>query len=142
MADWPSTLPAPSFGKNFRYYKPQIRTESEANYISTRARFTIGRRQWPDYGWDALTQAHLDTLRGFFETYQGSSFNFPDPEDGTVRTCVFMADMIDAIPFNRTGGELVYLVTCPIEEIPSVTNRFAGDTALATVKDSVTISIS
>jgi hypothetical protein len=110
---WPSTLPTPSFGLEEEFYKPQIKTEKEANYVQTRRTASRGRRILP-LAWTLMTEAEYQILEAFFDTYQGTMFTFTHPVTGTTYNCVFSANSIKA-KWKSAGfrGD----VQCPIEEV-------------------------
>lgn len=113
MSAWP-TLPTPSWGLEEEYYKPQVRTEFEQNYVQSRPAVTSGKHRWPNLGWSLLSETDYQSLETFFETNQGNSFTFTHPMSGVSYTCRFSSDSIRS-RFKSPGWRMD--VQCPIEEV-------------------------
>jgi hypothetical protein len=113
MTAWPSTLPQPSQGLEEEYYKPQAKTEKEANYTQSRPTVTRGRRKFP-LSWAFMTETEYQILETFFDTYQGTMFTFTHPIKSTTHNCVFSADSIKS-KWKSAGFRDD--VQCPIEEV-------------------------
>lgn len=113
MGSWPSTLPKPSYGFGEEFYKPQIKTEFEANYGQSRPSVTRSRRRWT-LVWKMLSEANYQILRAFFDANQGGAFTWTHPASGASYSCRFSSDSIKS--------QLIYVgwrsdVQCPIEEV-------------------------
>lgn len=90
MTAFPS-IARPDYASSGSVSKPAVRSKSQAGYVQTRPRFSIAKDQ-RTLAWQALSNADFETLRTFFETYQGSEFDWTDPETSVVRSCVFSSD--------------------------------------------------
>lgn len=113
MEDWPATLPPPDEGLEEEYYKPQTKTEFEANYIQVYPRASRGRGRWP-LGWGYMDETDYQTLETFFDANQGCMFTWIHPIKATTHTCVFSSDSIKS-KWRSAGGRAS--VQCPIEEV-------------------------
>jgi hypothetical protein len=113
MANWP-TLPPPNQGLEEEHYRPQLKTEFEANYGQSRPKVTRSVNRWPNLGWGYLLEADYQTLAAFFDANQGSVFSWTHPVTSVTHQCRFSADSLRsrlAIPGYREG------VQCPLEEV-------------------------
>jgi len=111
MSNWPSISP-PDYGMTEEIYKPQVRTETDSNYILTRPRATRSRGRWK-LSWDTMTEADYQTLKTFFIANQGSSFTWTHPITGSSYTCVFQENSLQSSAvFNGFRS-----VSCAIEEV-------------------------
>jgi hypothetical protein len=93
MADWPSVGTPNAIREGS--YRPQIRTDKEANYIQVRPGSTRTRKRWV-LSWVAMSEVNYSTLKTFFDSYQGSSFNWTHPITSTVYVAVFVESIIAA----------------------------------------------
>lgn len=112
MTAWPS-LPNPTSGMEEEVYKPQIKTEKEANYTQSRPLASRSRRKF-SLTWAFMSETNYQTLETFFETYQGTMFTFTHPIKRTTHNCVFSADSIKS-KWKSAGWRAD--VQCPIEEV-------------------------
>jgi hypothetical protein len=95
MADWPSSLPAPSYGSGGESYKPQVRTPFEGPYVQSRPKVTLKKKRWPNLYWDDMSESDFAVLDAFFDSEQGNVFtNFPEPGTGTLYSARFSMDSI------------------------------------------------
>lgn len=101
MANWPD-IQNPSMPFEETVYKPQVKSESEGNYVHTRPRTSRARGRWP-LRWPAMTEADYQTLLAFFTANQGSSFTWTHPKSLVSYTCVFSTDNLTSkiIAHNR-----------------------------------------
>jgi hypothetical protein len=114
MNAWPSTLPPPDEGLEEEFYKPQTRTEFEANYPQVYPRASRGRRKWP-LSWSLMeNESDYQALEAFFDANQGCMFTWTHPLTSAVHTCVFSADSVKS-KWRSAGGRTD--VQCPIEEV-------------------------
>jgi hypothetical protein len=111
VANWPS-IANPDFGFRETVYKPQIRQESEANYVQSRPRSTRAVKRW-ELTWSLLSEADYQTLLAFFTAYQGSSFVWIHPVSAVSYTCRFSADTLESEIMTAGWRK----VSCPIEEL-------------------------
>jgi hypothetical protein len=102
----------PQYGTDGEFYKPQIRTEFEGNYVQSRARSTRGIMRW-NLKWESMPEADFQTLRTFFNTNQGGSFNWTEPVTSTARIVRFSEDSLRWSHSNKG----VRSVSCGIEEV-------------------------
>jgi len=114
MGTWPSTLPPPSSGIDEEYYRPQERMDFEANYVQVASKSLRGKKRWPDFGWEILTETEYQILESFFDANQGGSFTFTHPITGVSHTCIFSADSVKG---KLGAGGIRTNVRCPIEEL-------------------------
>jgi hypothetical protein len=111
---WPTTLPKPSIDAVAEeVYKPAIKTEFEANYIQNRVVVSRTRRKFP-LTWNYMTEANYQTLKTFFESYQGTVFVFTHPVEGTTHNCVFSESSLKSKWYSKGWRSAV---ECPIEEV-------------------------
>ena len=84
MATFPTT-PVPRYGTNSDTTIETVQTQSEAGYIRSRRKFSI-----PQFSveliYDNISEAEFATLKTFFNTYQGTFFDFAYIENGTTTT--------------------------------------------------------
>ena len=113
MVAWPSTLPPPDEGIEEEVYKPQTKSEFQANYIQVYPRASRGRGRWP-LAWGTMTETEYQALEVFFVANQGCMFTWPHPITSVQHTCVFSADSIKS-KWRSAGGRSD--VQCPIEEV-------------------------
>jgi hypothetical protein len=92
MAVWPN-ISASDYGLDEEYYKPQIRTEFEGNYVQSRAKSTRARNRWALH-WLYMTEAEFQTLKTFFNTNQGLSFTWVHPVTSVSYSCFFSVDSL------------------------------------------------
>jgi len=114
MASFPSSLPDPEVhGLEEDYNKTAVRTEFEAGYVQSRARFTRARRTWSKIYWTGLSSSDLSTLLTFFNTYQGDSFTWTHPITSVEYTVRFSCDKVN---YKYVAPEY-YEVTISFEEV-------------------------
>jgi len=111
MANWPS-IPNPAYGFTEEEYFPQIKSESDANYIHVRRRGTRSRKRW-NLSWAALSEANYQTLLTFFLVNQGLSFTWTHPATSAPHTCCFASDILPSTHIYDGYRQ----VSCSIEEI-------------------------
>jgi len=114
LSDWPS-IAAPTYPMTVREYKPVIRTEFEGNYVISRPRTTRARKQW-SLKWNTMVESDYQILEAFFNTYQGSAFNWTEPGTGTPYICRFSDDSLQSSVVTR-GEEYIRSVDLNIEEV-------------------------
>lgn len=99
MNTYPTTLPAPSVGSTHTVRTPVIRSDSEANYPSTRRRHSRVTEKW-SLEYSVLTFDEYEILRDFFEANQGLAFLYT-PENSTVaKTVIFDMDELEDTPYG------------------------------------------
>lgn len=74
MTNWPS-ISQPSYNSGEEYYRPQIKTEFEANYAQSRPSATRSIFRW-SLKWESMSATDYSTLKTFFNTNQGNSFTW------------------------------------------------------------------
>ena len=92
MATWPN-IQNPS-GLAEKPTKGQIRSDFEAGYVYSRAKWTRARKRF-DLTWDSMTNSDKNTLETFFNNNLGSTFTWEHPVSGTTYTVRFSDDSID-----------------------------------------------
>lgn len=112
MTNWPG-IPNPDWGLEEEFYKPQVKTEFEANYVQTGPAATRGRSKFP-LAWELLSEADYQTLLTFFKANQGLSFAFTHPVASTSHNCVFSGNSIKSKWYSDGWRSNVQ---CPIEEV-------------------------
>jgi hypothetical protein len=92
VATWATSLPQLFIQDSFQDTEPALflRTEMDAGPPKLRRRFTAGHKIIS--GDMILTAAQKTTLRTFFQTYGATQNTFPDPDEGSDLTVVFMAE--------------------------------------------------
>ena len=113
MADWPS-ISAPRTIEE-EYYKPQIKTEFEANYTQSRAASSRAIHRW-NLSF-VLSESDLGTLHTFFNTNLGIAFNWTNPRNSTTYSCRFSGDSIKSKSMGMSGSVNYWSVDITIEEI-------------------------
>lgn len=111
MANWPSISP-PDYGLSEDFYKPQVRTEFEGNYVQSRPRSTRAVHRW-SLKWSALLESEFQTLKTFFDTNQGTSFTWTHPLTSVSYSCRFSTDTLTSRIVVNDYRE----VECSIEEV-------------------------
>ena len=91
MADWPSIRKSDWLLFKEKQKKRQIRTPFEAGYVHSRAGVTQMKREF-SIGWNWLLRTDYVLLVTFFNSYQGSTFNFTHIISSTVYVVGFMDD--------------------------------------------------
>lgn len=106
MADWPS-IAAPSNIRDINQ-KGQIRSDFDAGYVQSRAKWTRTRRKF-ELSWNAMSNTDKETLMTFFENNLGDTFAWIHPLSGTSYTVRFTEENIEAkyIPYNRWQVSLI-----------------------------------
>ncbi len=93
--------------------KRQVKTPFEAGYKHSRAAATVSKMTFT-IGWPSMLRTDYDLLVTFFETYQGSSFNFTHPITDAVYVVSFVDNQLpEAIPI---GHDYVKLEGLNLEE--------------------------
>ena len=94
------------------YIKPVVKTKFDGNYAQTRPKYTKASNDFnPTY--KMITEADKNTLKTFFNTNSGNSFDWTNPTDKVVYTVRFG---VDRLKFkNITVG--YYSVDIPLEEV-------------------------
>jgi hypothetical protein len=90
MTTFPSII-SPDHPLEEYTYKGQLRTEFEAGYVLSRARATQSKTRWT-LRWQKMPTSDYDTLRTFFITNIGSTFDWTYP---TVTSHTLSGDTID-----------------------------------------------
>lgn len=93
MADWPA-IQDPTFSMFKQWpYRPQVRTQKEANYVQSRVQFS--RTRWHfELGWAGLSDTDYNLLVAFFDANQGGTFNWTHWISGTVYVVGFADDQL------------------------------------------------
>lgn len=112
MNNWPS-IQNPDYGFEEEIYRPQKKTEFEANYIQVYPTASRSRRRFL-LSWSYLPETDFQTLADFFEDNQGKAFIYTHPLTNTSHTCVFSSDSLKGKPLSPG---LRSDVQCPIEEM-------------------------
>jgi len=94
MTNWPS-IAQPSYNSSEEYYRPQIKTEFEANYAQSRPTATRSIYRW-SLKWSAMPLADYATLKTFFNTNQGLSFTWTNAIDSSSHTVRFSDSSLKA----------------------------------------------
>ncbi len=86
--------------------KRKLLAPFESGHQQSRAAATQTKKEFA-IGWPWLLRTDYDLLVTFFETYQGSSFNFTHPITDTVYVVRFLADELpEAIPIGTAYVKL------------------------------------
>lgn len=109
MNTYPAS-PAPSRGTGDSDYLPLIQSESEFNYVKTRRKTTVSRKEFI-YTYPNLTLVEYNILNAFFLANQGLEFTFIDPVTAISYTCVFSMDRIG----KRYTDNIPKLITTKME---------------------------
>jgi len=90
MTDFPSTIQTSDW-RLFREKpkKRQIKTTFESGHVQSRAGATQMKREFT-IGWPSMSRTDYDSLVTFFESYQGTVFNFTHPITSVVYSVRFM----------------------------------------------------
>lgn len=99
---WPMTQ-NPAYGFQEEYTKAQIRSKFENGTVQSRAKETKGRHRWPALIWPVLPVADYETLKTFFETNQGSAFDWTHPQSSVVYPVRFIGDSLKATYISVPG---------------------------------------
>lgn len=89
---WP-TIAAPTYGTDGEVYKPQVRTEFEANYVQSRPRSTRETRRWT-LVWNVMSEAHYQLLEAAYIADAGNSFSWTEPVTSTAYTVRYGEDSL------------------------------------------------
>ena len=93
MTTWSTTIEKPSRIKE-KIIKPAHRTNSEAGYVASRAKYTGSRKAF-ELEWDGMFTTSKDALQTQFDNDQGSSITWTHPETSTSYTVIFGNDEIE-----------------------------------------------
>jgi hypothetical protein len=107
------TIRQPNLKTSPIFYKPQVRTESDATYIHSRPRSTRGIHKW-SLSWTYLSEADYQLLEDFFSANMGAAFTWVHPITSVSYTCRFSSDTLvgdEQVPGYRSG------IACSIEEV-------------------------
>jgi phage-related protein len=88
-----TTPPSFSSGGGERY-RPQIKTNKDANYIQTRPAVTRSRNINMNLKWDKILVAEYNSIASFFDSHQGNAFLWTEPYGATMTVC-FSNDSIN-----------------------------------------------
>jgi hypothetical protein len=86
------TSPAPEYASTEEYIIPIVKTESDGNYLRVR-RKTTKKRETFTLKFVCLHSGY-DSIRTFFDTWQGTAFTWTHPTTGVVHTVVFGQDKL------------------------------------------------
>ena len=78
MVDFPS-IRKPAYPLEEETVRMQLKTEFESGIVQSRPKFTTEKSRWTLH-YPAMTIADYNTLRNFFITYIGTTFNWTYPE--------------------------------------------------------------
>ena len=100
MATFPN-IEKPS-GMTERTVKGQYKTEFEAGYVQSRAKWTRSRKIFA-LSWTAMEDADKVLLEVFFDNNLGATFNWTHPVSSTTYTVRFVEDELPAqyVPVNH-----------------------------------------
>jgi len=93
--------------------KQQVKTPFEAGYVLSRPVATLMKRNFT-IGWPSMLRTDYDLLVAFFNTYQGSIFNFTHPITDVVYTVGFMDNELPEA--ESIGTDYVKLDGLKLEE--------------------------
>lgn len=108
---WP-TIIAPSSIEE-KDYTPQIKTESEANYVQSRRRGTRSRMLFK-LTWESMSTTDYELLKAAVRTDMGSTFSWTHPLTSTVYECRYSSDGVQGRA--RAGRVGSWTVSVEIEE--------------------------
>lgn len=91
MVDFVS-LPALN-GISRKVIKPKRQAVSSAGYMMVRPGGTVSKREFT-IQYKALMKSQRDALETFFDTYQGSAFNWTDPDGSPTYVVTFVDEDI------------------------------------------------
>lgn len=105
MADWPDIANPSALTE--RKKKEQDRSDFEAGYVYTRAKWTRSRKIF-ELTWGAMKDPDKQTLEDFFDNNLGGTFTWEHPLSGEVHTVMFAEDELPAkhVPVNRWRVDL------------------------------------
>ena len=93
MASFPTLSRGTSISFTESTNKPQVRTSFEGNYAQTRPKYTRDMGLF-DITYQMITVADRNTLKTFFDTYLGDSFEWTNPTDSVIYTVRFKNDTL------------------------------------------------
>jgi len=93
--------------------KRQVKTSFESGHVLSRAAATQMKRVFT-IGWPSMLRTDYNLLVAFFNTYQGSTFNFTHPITDVVYTVGFMEDELPEA--ESIGTDYVKLEGLQLEE--------------------------
>lgn len=82
------------YGGKGEHYKPQIRTDKEANYVQVRAGASRAREKNIHLPWGKIPIAEYQTIVEFFDAHIGEAFLWTNEVTGVTYTVVFGQDTI------------------------------------------------
>ncbi len=83
-----------AYGAKGEHYKPQIRTEKEANYVQVRSAAARARERSIHLPWDRIPIAEYQSIVAFFDSHIGEAFTWTSEVTGITHTVVFAQDSI------------------------------------------------
>jgi len=113
MASWPS-ISAPT-RLTETLIKETHRNPTEMGYVVSRPRCTKKRKKFGQ-GWSAMSDADKASLETFFDSYQGTSFDWTHPITSAMHTCIFSGDALKFEPRPDLPG--YWSASADIEEQP------------------------
>ncbi len=110
MANFPITRkPSPQYFSQTAY-KAQVRSKFESGAVQSRPRMTSTKLKFST-GWDSLTDTEYASLVTFFNTYQGTTFNWTHPTTATVYVLRFSDDQLPKTKYiGRMNSENAWSV--------------------------------
>lgn len=94
---------------------PVVRTPYESGYVQTRAKATIGPRQY-QFTHRGASAAEVTTWVTFWDARKGGSeaFDFTDPRTSSVISCRFKHDASNPPPIHPIGSANIGFIIGPI----------------------------
>lgn len=82
------------YGGKGEHYKPQIKTQKEANYVQVRSAASRAREKSIHLPWDRVPIAEFQAIIAFFDAHIGQAFSWTNEATGVTHTVVFAQDTI------------------------------------------------
>ncbi|MBP7528329.1 MAG: hypothetical protein KA801_10405 [Syntrophorhabdaceae bacterium] len=83
-----------NYGAKGEHYKPQIRTEKEANYVQVRSGASRSREKNIHLPWDKIPISEYQDIIEFFDAHIGEAFTWTNEATGVTHIVVFAQDTI------------------------------------------------
>jgi hypothetical protein len=109
MVNFP-TIRNPKYdGIDERIIKKQVRNETEGGYTISRCRSLRSKLSW-GLSWSEMPELDYQTLKTFFETYQGTIFTWTHPISLVAYSVRFVGDEVASnVPYNGSRSVQIQL---------------------------------
>lgn len=83
-----------SYGGKGEHYKPQLKTDTEANYVLVRSLASRARERNIHLPWNKIPILEYEAIISFFDAHIGQAFAWTNEVTGVTLTVVFAQDSI------------------------------------------------